>query len=78
MKTYTLENKPTFENNEYVNVDMSLFGIKETRKRYETGRITGKSIEGLLDFWIVDFGKMPLLPNGFQAMTVPHTFIVVK
>lgn len=55
MKHYTLENKPNFQQNDVVEVD---FGVISPQGEILKGRIVGKASEHIIDFWIVDFGKL--------------------
>lgn len=73
VKHYTLEDKPTFNMNEFVTVDMARMGMPEYGML--NGRIVGRSIEHIVDHWLVDFNQeFPTYP--YEVVAVLHTAIV--
>ena len=73
IKHYTLEDKPSFQMNESVTVDMATMGMPEYGLL--NGRIVGKSINHILDHWLVDFNQcFPEYP--YEVVAVIHTSFI--
>lgn len=73
IKHYTLEDRPLFKMNENVEVNMAMMGMPEFG--ILNGKIVGKSIEHVLDHWLVDFGRdFPRYP--YNVVAVIHTAFV--
>lgn len=71
---YTLTDKPSFKMNQRVTVDMAVMGLPEYG--ILPGRIVGKSLEHILDFWLVEFNQdfAPMYP--YTVVSVLHTAFV--
>ena len=73
IKRYTMEEKPCFKDGDQVLVDMSVMG--NTGLGLLKGKIVGKGMEHVIDFWLVEFEQtFPLYP--FKVVSVIHTAIV--
>ncbi len=73
MKKYTIENKPSFKDQERVMVDMSCFGFPS---EILEGKIVGKSFTHVIDNWLVEFPRRFPPEYIYSVVPVPHTFIV--
>jgi hypothetical protein len=68
IKHYTLTDKPSFKMNQRVSVDMAVMGMPDYG--ILPGRIVGKSVEHVLDNWLVEF-------NRDFGPTYPYTVIAI-
>jgi hypothetical protein len=73
MKKYSMENKPSFADQEKVLVDMSCFGFSD---KILEGKIIGKSFTHVIDNWIIQFDCQFAPTYPYSALPVPHTFII--
>lgn len=79
IKRYTLEKRPNLKCGDSVKVDMSFFG--GSTKTVLSAKVIGLASEYIIDYWIVDFGKMlneylEFQNYPYQAMSIPHVSIV--
>ena len=79
IKRYTLEKKPTFNDGDVIDVDMSVMGADKLG--IMRGKVVGKVSDHIIDQWIVDFGQslnsdknFSLYP--FKVLAVIHTAIL--
>lgn len=73
---YTLENKPSFKDGDFVLVDMGCYGFPDGTNR--NGYIVGRASEHIIDMWLVQFDEYPTEYYKFKVLSVPHTFIFCK
>ena len=79
IRHYTLENKPSFNDGDEIDVDMSVMGAKSLGVM--KGKVVGKASDHIIDMWIIDFGmslnedkNFSMYP--FKVLNVIHTAIV--
>lgn len=74
-KRYTLEHRPSFKQNDKVLVDFSCMFPNGV---IACGTIVGKSTQGIIDIWIVQFNKCHWDKDTypFTTVAVMHTFIL--
>jgi hypothetical protein len=72
MKHYTMMNKPNFNDQQKVKVDLDFFG---SDAGILEGKIVGRSMIHAIDMWMVEFpSHFPTYP--FKVLNVPHTAII--
>lgn len=72
---YGLENKPSFEDGQKVDVDFNKLGMPEVG--IVRGEVVGKAISHLLDFWIIKFDRNFGTTYPYKVISIPHTCIVM-
>ena len=74
IETYTLDDpKPVFKRGDTVAVNMAHLGSPGLG--ILKGKVIGKSMEHIIDMWIVDFDReFPEYP--YSALTIPHVAIL--
>ena len=78
MKTFDLFTKPEFRNGDRVMISPYKMGMSRSPENEIPieGTIIGKSIVGILDFWIVDMRNINCFKEyPYQAICIPHVAI---
>ncbi len=74
MKKYTLENKPSFTNWQLVKIDMTC--ISSNFNAIKQGKVVGKSLNGIIDMWLIEFNEIISEEYQYSTAAIPHTFII--
>ena len=74
MKKYTLEDKPNFTNGQLVKIDMSCIDLK--LNSIKEGIIVGKSVDHIIDMWLIKFNEIISTEYQYMVAAIPHTFII--